>query len=576
MAGGSRSRTSPSSATCCGRHPARVSLVPIVFVLSAAILGGFVWLELAKSRARRDPLFEFAHLRFKTYRYGLLTVLVLAMGQLGLSFVLPIFLQDAKHLTAARNGLWMLPSGLFVIVGAQLGGLLIRRFGTTTIVRVGLVLYAVGHPAHPAGGVARTSPSGRCCRAWPSTGAAIGFAGAQLTNVILSEIPLESSGVASGANSTVRQVGSALGVSVIGSLLTVQTISAATSRIRSAPLAAAVKRQTVAGIHSLGSGYSPPRSLNGHDRAVVAPGDRTRRGHRHPTALVFAAVVVGLGALLSLLIPSDSPRMLRRSMLSEVESESHRCGRPGPGPDRRSGMTRRLTPAAGRPPVKVVTVSAAYGAGGTGVARLLAQRLRLPFADRLTASAGPSGPPIEERATKQELDEEPRNPVLEGFALLSPTWNMPVTRDPEDTPERLRDQIEQSIQVLLDRRGAVILGRGGAMALSGYPGAFHVRLDGPPARRARRGAAWEGVDLDTAKARLIETDTARAKSLRRLYGKDPSDPALYHLVVDGTAMAVDDVVELIAAAAEAFWRYDDSQLERDATTTRARLAEPQS
>ena len=89
-------------------------------------------------------LFEFVHLRHKTYRYGLLTGLVLAMGQLGLSFVLPVFLQDAKHLSAATNGLWMLPTGLFLIVGSQVGGRLTRRFGTVVIVRTGLLLYAAG------------------------------------------------------------------------------------------------------------------------------------------------------------------------------------------------------------------------------------------------------------------------------------------------------------------------------------------------------------------------------------------------------------------------------------------------
>ena len=55
-------------------------------------------------------------------------------------------------------------------------------------------------------------------------GIGIGFAGAQLTNVVMSEVPAESSGVASGANTTVRQVGAALGVAMIGSLLSVQIL----------------------------------------------------------------------------------------------------------------------------------------------------------------------------------------------------------------------------------------------------------------------------------------------------------------------------------------------------------------
>jgi len=50
-------------------------------------------------------------------------------------------------------------------------------------------------------------------------GVGIGFALAQLTNVVLSEIPNNKSGVASGTNTTSRQVGSALGIAVIGSVV---------------------------------------------------------------------------------------------------------------------------------------------------------------------------------------------------------------------------------------------------------------------------------------------------------------------------------------------------------------------
>jgi EmrB/QacA subfamily drug resistance transporter len=281
-----------------------VSIIPLLFTLSVTLLAGFAWLEITKGRDGRDPLIEFVHFRLKTYRYGLITAVVVAMGQLGLSFVLPIFLQDAKHLTAARNGLWMLPSGLFVIAGSQAGGLLTRRFGTTAVVRTGLVLYA-------AGILLILRVISLQITVWTLLpglafyGVGIGFAIAQLTNVVLSEVPMESAGVASGANSTGRQVGSALGVSVIGSLLTIKTASAATSRIRASSLAASVKAQTLAGIHTAGSGYAPPRSLSAGDAATVnsALAHGVISGTR--LALLFAVAVLVIGAVVSLLIPSD-------------------------------------------------------------------------------------------------------------------------------------------------------------------------------------------------------------------------------------------------------------------------------
>ena len=50
-------------------------------------------------------------------------------------------------------------------------------------------------------------------------GIGVGLATAQLTSVTLSDIPVEKSGLASGANSTMRQVGSALGIAILGTIL---------------------------------------------------------------------------------------------------------------------------------------------------------------------------------------------------------------------------------------------------------------------------------------------------------------------------------------------------------------------
>ncbi len=82
----------------------------------------------ATHRAGRtqDPLFEFGQLRHLGFRYGLLTTMVLAMGQFGLLFVLPVLLQDGKHLSAWETGLWMVPQGVVMAMAAPIGGRLTR------------------------------------------------------------------------------------------------------------------------------------------------------------------------------------------------------------------------------------------------------------------------------------------------------------------------------------------------------------------------------------------------------------------------------------------------------------------
>jgi hypothetical protein len=134
-------------------------------------------------------------------------------------------------------------------------------------------------------------------------GLGIGFAGSQLTNVILSEIPTERSGAASGANTTVRQLGAALGIAIIGSLLTSVTISRAVSGVRDASFPASLQEPVVAGLHQNGVNFRAPAGATvtqlarlGHIvEDAVASGTRT--------ALLFAMVVVVIGALVSLLIP---------------------------------------------------------------------------------------------------------------------------------------------------------------------------------------------------------------------------------------------------------------------------------
>ncbi len=176
-----------------------------------------------KERADRGPLFAFSNLQRRTFRYGTITLLIMAMGQVAFLLVMSVVLQDGRHLTAIDTGLWLVPSGVAIVTGSQLGNWLTRRFGTTNVVRAGLFLVATGlgdlrHRRHPD-----ARRFWRCCPGFALVGVGIGFAGSQLNNVILSDVPAEASGAASGANTTVRMIGASLGIAVISSMLSTQT-----------------------------------------------------------------------------------------------------------------------------------------------------------------------------------------------------------------------------------------------------------------------------------------------------------------------------------------------------------------
>jgi cytidylate kinase len=98
-------------------------------------------------------------------------------------------------------------------------------------------------------------------------------------------------------------------------------------------------------------------------------------------------------------------------------------------------------------------------------------------------------------------------------------------------------------------RGAVVLGRGGAIVLREHPDALHVRLDGPAERRLEQARELDDLSRADAERLLRDSDRAREAYVRHFYGADARDRSLYHLVVDSTALPLGTVVELIAAAA---------------------------
>jgi cytidylate kinase len=203
--------------------------------------------------------------------------------------------------------------------------------------------------------------------------------------------------------------------------------------------------------------------------------------------------------------------------------------------------------------VRLVTVSATYGAGGAVVAPALAQRLGVPFLKRVTTSTGGSSDP---EACFEQLDPEEAalTPAHRLLVSLGGTVPFGATQSPlpsRHQDESLRRYCEEGIRRLAADGAGVVLGRGAAVVLGRAQG-FHVRLDGPPDLRVVQGAAIEGVEQDEARRRLAVADRARDSYVRRLYRADPGDTRYYHLVIDSTAIPLDSVTEVILRALASF------------------------
>jgi MFS family permease len=241
-----------------------------------------------------------------TFRYGLLAIVVLSMGQFGMTLALALFLQESLHLTALDNGLWMLPFGLLILVSAPIGGRLAHRISTVSVVRIGLVSQTAAL-VYIAFSLSTHMTFLRLLPGLMLYGIGGGFSMSQLTNVVLSQIPNNKSGVASGTNTTVRQVGSALGIAVIGTVVTVQTTNGAVRQIGRSTLDGSIKREAIARVHALGANYSPSVGSSSRVAKMLSTVVARAVANASHDAVLFAAAVVAIGTLLSSLIPTVAP-----------------------------------------------------------------------------------------------------------------------------------------------------------------------------------------------------------------------------------------------------------------------------
>jgi cytidylate kinase len=202
-----------------------------------------------------------------------------------------------------------------------------------------------------------------------------------------------------------------------------------------------------------------------------------------------------------------------------------------------------------------VTISAGYGAGGSVIAPQVARQLGVQLLDRTISShvaeqLHVSIREAENGSIRRSLTDRfftVLAPLAEGVRTAGSDANQVwTTTSPGEAP-LFREQAEAVMRSALTS-GAVILGRAGAAAFRENTRVLRVRLFGTADARIRQAAKIEGIDENVARQRLPEVDGARAQYVRRLYGTDINDPALYHLQIDSTVLPLDACAALIVAA----------------------------
>jgi len=295
-----------------------ISPVPIAFAISIVSLVAFVLIE--KSRARRGKLavVDLKLFSIGSFSRGNIAALIVALGEFGILFVLPLYIQGALGLSALQTGASLIPLAIGTLVSGGLTPQLAPRIGPRGVVQLGLLLEALGIGAL---GLALGSDTS----IWLIIpfllvyGVGVGFATAQLTGVILTDVPVESSGQGSGIQSTARQVGSALGIAILGTILITTLGTGVSSNLeREVPAMPAQQREaiTTAVRESGGSAIVELRGRSGSEPVV----------HAASEALASSASIVAYTAagfvLIGLLVTPGLPNPRGEQASGEPVEES--------------------------------------------------------------------------------------------------------------------------------------------------------------------------------------------------------------------------------------------------------------
>lgn len=283
-----------------GLSPAPLALAGGVLALLA-----FGALAVRRRRVGRSSLVDLDLFTIASFRNGNLAAAVISLGEFGILFALPLWLQNVLGYTAFETGLLLvvLAGGSFAASG--LGAVLVARIGPLQVVRLGIALEIVG-----VGGlglaVSPTTGLGALVPLLLAYGVGVGLATAQVTNVVLADVPPDRGGEASGVASTARQVGSALGIAILGTVLFSRLSEESRAGLTALGLPPGAVDDT-AGAITESAGSVIPAFAADPATAAVADVARTALSSATSTAALVAAATLVLGLLATFRIRVTGP-----------------------------------------------------------------------------------------------------------------------------------------------------------------------------------------------------------------------------------------------------------------------------
>jgi EmrB/QacA subfamily drug resistance transporter len=199
-------------------EPFGFSLTLFVVGAGALLLWAFAAWQRRRESEGKDPLVHLDLLKILPLRAGLIGLAVQNLILMGIFFVVPLYLQVVLGMNALDTGIKMLPVSVAMFVASIVGSRLSGRYTVRGIVRSGLIL-TVAAAFVLMSTVNYRLDEGSFAWAMALLGVGMGLLASQLGNVVQSSVDASGRGEAGGLQFTGQQLGSSMGVALIGAMV---------------------------------------------------------------------------------------------------------------------------------------------------------------------------------------------------------------------------------------------------------------------------------------------------------------------------------------------------------------------
>ncbi|MDQ5974903.1 MAG: hypothetical protein QG661_2112 [Actinomycetota bacterium] len=213
-------------------EPFGFSLAPFVVGAGVMLLWAFVAWQRRREAHGRDPLVHLSLLKVPPLRAGLVGLLSQNLILMGVFFTVPLYLQLVLGYDALETGIKMLPVSITMFIASAVGARMASRFSVRGVVRAGLVITLLSILVLLAT-IEPTLDESAFALSMAGLGIGMGLLASQLGKVVQGSVDASGRGEAGGLQFTGQQLGSSLGVALIGAVVLSGLTSAFVTNIQS-------------------------------------------------------------------------------------------------------------------------------------------------------------------------------------------------------------------------------------------------------------------------------------------------------------------------------------------------------